>query len=121
MLFRFLTRWVLSGLGLWVAAAILGSSRLVVGHRFLDVVGAGFILALVNALIKPITIFLSLPAIVVTLGLFMVVVNGLMILIASKLYDPLFVSGLWTAIWAGLIVGLVNYLATQIMERPIAK
>ncbi len=116
MLKRFLLRWVLSGLGLWVAAAILGPNHLSVGHHFATVAWAGFFLAIVNILLKPITILLSLPAIVITLGLFMIIVNGLMILVASKIYHPLFVSGLWSATLAGVIVGLVNYLATRTLE-----
>ena len=97
----------------------MGSDRLSVGHSWTTVVIAGFILALVNMLLKPLILFLSLPAILLTLGLFILVVNGLIILIASWLYQPLYVQNLWVAIIAGVIVGLVNFLVTHIVDDTI--
>jgi putative membrane protein len=120
----FLLRWLVSSLGLWIAEAILGSSRLSVGHSWGTVVGAGFFLALVNMFLKSLLIFLSIPAILLSLGLFMLVVNGLMIRIASWLYSPLFVKNFGVAIIAGIIVGLVNFLVTHVLDdtiKPIRK
>ncbi len=111
-------------MGLWIAEAILGSSRLSVGHSWGTVVAAGFFLAVVNMFIRPFLIFLSIPAILISLGLFMLVVNGLAILIASWLYNPLFVKNLGVAIIAGIIVGLVNFLVTHVLDdtiKPIRK
>jgi putative membrane protein len=116
LLTRFVIRWLVSSLGLWVAAAILGPSRLDLGGHWVTVLGAGFFLALVNMLIKPLLIILSFPAIIISLGLFMLVVNGLVILIASWIYNPLNVQGLGVAIVAGIIVGLVNYLVSRVLE-----
>jgi putative membrane protein len=113
---RFLIRWLVSGLGLWIAAAFLGSERLSVGGRWGAWIAAGFFLALVNMLLKPLLVFLSIPAILLTLGLFMLVVNGFMILVASWIYHPLYVKNLGVAIVAGMIVGLVNYLVSHIVE-----
>ncbi len=116
---RFLLRWLVSSLGLWIAEAILGSSRLSVGNSWTTVVVAGFILALVNMFIKPFLLLLSIPAILLTLGLFILVVNGFLILLASWIYSPLYVQNLWVAILAGLIVGLVNFLVTRILDDTI--
>lgn len=110
ILSSFLLRWGASVLGLWVAGAILGPDKLYVGGQFSTLLIGGLLLALVNMLVKPFIVFLSLPAIMITLGLFMLVVNGLTILIVSWLYSPFEVAGLWAAILAGVIVGLVNYL-----------
>lgn len=77
---------------------------------------SGFVLAIVNTIIKPIVVLLSLPAILFSLGLFMLVINGLMVLLASKLYHPLEVTSFGTAMLAGVIIGLVNYLVTTIVE-----
>lgn len=116
-LFRnFLLRWLVSGLGLWIAATMLGSNRLDVGGRWSTVIGAGFFLALVNMALKPLLVILSFPAIVLSLGLFMLVVNGLLILLVSWLYHPLYVKNLGVAIVAGVIIGLVNYLVTRVLE-----
>lgn len=113
---RFGARWLVSSLGLWVAAALLGPTRLSVGNRWTTVVFAGLLLALVNMSIKPLLVILSFPAIVLSLGLFMLVLNGWLIMIVSWLYDSLYVKNLWVAIVAGLIVGLVNFLVTKVAE-----
>lgn len=115
-LLRFLVRWVVSGLGLWIASGILGPDRLSVGNTWGTVIGAGFFLALVNMAIKPILIILSFPAIILSLGLFMLVLNGFIILLVHWNYSPLYVSGLGVAIIAGIIVGLVNFLVTRVLE-----
>jgi putative membrane protein len=78
---------------------------------------SGFILAIVNTFIKPLVVLLSLPAILFSLGLFMIVVNGLMVMLASKLYQPLEVTGFGAAMLAGIIIGLVNYLVTTVVEE----
>lgn len=103
-------------MGLWVAAAILGPSRLSLGSRWTTVVAAGLLLALVNMVIKPVLIIMSFPAIILSLGLFMLILNGLMIVIVSWLYSSLYVKSFGIAILAGLIVGLVNFLVTKVME-----
>jgi putative membrane protein len=113
---RFVARWTVSGLGLWIASGILGNSRLSVGNTFWTVVGAGFFLALVNMALKPILIILSFPAIILSLGLFMLILNGFLILLVHWIYHPLYVSGLGVAIIAGIIVGLVNFLVTKFLE-----
>lgn len=113
---RFIIRWLVSSLGLWIASALLGSERLSVGNRLSTVIVAGLVLAVINMFLKPVLIILSLPAIIFSLGLFMIVVNGLLVLIASKLYSPLHVKNFGVAIVAGMVIGLVNYLVTTILE-----
>lgn len=109
-------RWLVSSLGLWIAAGLLGNS-ISYQDRIGVILVAGLLLAIVNILIKPIVVILALPAILFTLGLFMVVVNGLMVLLVSKLYDPLEITNFWAAILAGMIIGLVNYLVSAILEE----
>jgi putative membrane protein len=112
---RFLTRWLVCSLGLWIAAGLLGDS-ISYDSEFKVIVISGLILAIINVVIKPILIIFSLPAILLTLGLFMIVINGLTVFIASKLYEPLHVTNFWAAIFAGMVIGLVNYLVTTILE-----
>lgn len=114
LIYRFLVRWVVCSLGLWIAAALLSSISY--NDQWHVIIIAGFILAIVNSIIRPAVVLLSLPAIMFTLGLFMVVINGLMVLLVAWLYGPLEVSGFWTALLAGLIIGLVNFLVTTILE-----
>lgn len=117
ILAKFAVRWLISGLGLWIAASLLGPDRLSMGEGLGTVAGAGLFLALVNMALKPILVILSFPAIIFSLGLFMFVLNGFLILIASWLYHPLFVKNFGVAVVAGIIVGLVNFLVTRIMKE----
>jgi putative membrane protein len=117
LFYRFGVRWLVSSLGLWIAASLLGPDRINYDDRIGAVLVGGFVLAIINAVIRPIVVILSLPAILFTLGLFMIVINGLMVMLAAKLYGPLEVSSLWTAMLAGIVIGLVNYLVTAILEE----
>lgn len=112
---RFLLRWFVCSLGLWIAAGLLSGS-ITYQERISVIVIGGLVLALVNAVIKPIVVIFSLPALLLTLGFFMIVVNGLMVYLASALYKPLHVTNFWAAMFAGIIIGLVNYLVTTIIE-----
>lgn len=111
---RFIIRWFVCGLGLWITAGIFGG--ITYDSRIGVIVIAGLILAMVNTVIKPFVIILSLPAILFSLGLFMIVINGLMVLMVSRLYPELVVSSFTNAILAGMVIGLVNYLVTTILE-----
>lgn len=116
-LLRFAIRWFVCSLGLWIAAGILGNTNINYNSQIGVIVVSGLILAIMNIIIKPIVVILSLPAILFSLGLFMIIINGFMVLLASKLYSPLHVNDFWVAILAGMIIGLVNYLVTAILEE----
>lgn len=113
---RLILRWFICSLGLWIAAGILGQ-RVNYDSSIGVIIVAGLLLAIMNAVIKPIVVILSLPAILFSLGLFMIVINGLMVLLVSKLYEPLHVTNFGAAMLAGMVIGLVNYLVTTIMEE----
>ena len=115
-IYRFLLRWLVCSLGLWIAAGLLSSS-VSYENRVGVIIMAGLLLAAINAILKPVLVILSLPAILVTLGLFMLVINGLTVYLASKLYAPLHITNFGAAILTGVIIGLVNYLVTAILEE----
>ncbi len=114
-LYRFLTRWLVCSLGLWIAAGFLSTS-ITYNSELRVIIIAGLVLAIINIVIKPVLVIFSLPALVLTLGLFMVIINGLTVFIASKLYTSLHVTNFWAAVFAGMVIGLVNYLVTAILE-----
>jgi putative membrane protein len=116
LLGRLGVRWFVCSLGLWIAAGLLGSG-ISYEQRFSVIVIAGLVLAIVNLIIRPLVVLLSLPAILLSLGLFILVINGLMVLLVSKLYTPLHITNFWAAIFAGVVIGLVNYLVTTIVEN----
>lgn len=113
----FLLRWVFNSLGLWVAARILSGN----GITYNEAEGislfliAGFVLSLLNVILKPLIIILSLPAILLTLGLFTLVVNGVTVYLASKLVPGLEIT-FWAAILAGMIISLINYVLTSLVD-----
>lgn len=113
---RFILRWFVSSLGLWIAAGLL-AGRVNYGGDLGVVVIAGLVLAIVNAVLRPLLVILSLPAILLSLGLFMVVVNGFTVFLATKLYPSLQISSFWAAMGTGIIIGLVNYLVSAILEK----
>ena len=115
---RLVVRWFVSALGLLVAAAAFPSHIQLASDNqtWLVALVAGLILALVNMFIKPVLVFLSIPALLVTLGLFMLVVNGFLIMLVSWLYSSLVIGSFGWAIVAGIIIGLVNYLVTRVLE-----
>jgi putative membrane protein len=77
----------------------------------------GLVLGLINLLVKPIVTVLSLPLIVVTLGLFYLVINGLMLYLAALLMPGhLRVDGCGAAILGGLVIGLVNWLVRAFVK-----
>jgi putative membrane protein len=113
----FLLRWVFNSLGLWVAARILNGN----GITYPDDAGlafflsAGLVLSVINAILKPIIIILSLPAILLTLGLFTLVVNGVTVYLAG-LFVPGLHIGFWAAVLAGMIISLINYVLTSLVD-----
>jgi putative membrane protein len=112
---RFLVRWFVCSLGLWIAAGFLDGKVTYNSHLGVIII-SGLVLAVINSVIRPFVVLLSLPALLFSLGLFMLFVNGLMVLLASYLYKPLHVTSFGAAMLAGVVIGLVNYLVTTIIE-----
>lgn len=113
--FNLLLRWGINSLGLWIAASLIGSVSFD-QEKLSVILWSGLFLAIINAFIKPIVVIMSLPAIVLSLGLFIVVVNGLMVTILSKFYGQLNIESFGAAIVTGLVIGVVNFLVTKIVE-----
>ena len=112
----FLIRWAFNSVGLWVAVRVLGSDYS--GESALSGVGvfvvAGLVFSLVNAIIRPVITILALPAIILTLGLFMVVVNGLMVYWSLAIAPGLSMT-FGNSILAGVKLSLINYILDSIL------
>jgi putative membrane protein len=113
---RFVISWFVCSLGIWIASAVL-DDRITYNNRISVIVISGLILAVVNTIVKPLIILLSLPAILFTLGLFIIVINGLMLTLVSAIYPSLQINGFTSALLAGMVIGLVNYLVSTILDR----
>ena len=114
MIRSFLLRWLINFLGLWAAASLLAGVDY--GNHMSVLVWAALIFSIINALIRPLIVVLALPAIVLTLGLFMLVVNAFMLYLVTVFYDEFRVSSFWQAILAVMIVWVVNYLFTNLID-----
>lgn len=113
---RFIVRWLVSIVGLWLATELLGEDSISYSGALLPIIISGFFLALVNTVIRPLVVFLTLPAVLLSLGIFMIVINALMIMLADFIYGPLEVSGFGIAVITGLVIGLVNWLVSAVLE-----
>ena len=105
----FILRAVISALGLWVA------TRWVDGLRIDDAMTlllAGALLGIVNGFVRPLAIILTFPITLVTLGLFLLVVNAGMLSLVAWLLPGFFVAGFWSAFWGALIVSLTGWVAS---------
>jgi putative membrane protein len=113
----FLVRWVLNSFGLWIAVRLFGSGyeHVNVTAGFSGFLLAGLIFSIINTIIKPIAVIFALPAILLTLGLFMLVVNGLMVYISLKLAPGLSMSFV-NSILTGMLLSLVNYIVSAALE-----
>ena len=107
----FLLRWIMNSIGLWVAVRLLGSDSGATDSVWTFVI-AGLIFSLVNTVIKPIITILALPAILLTLGLFTLVVNGFMVYISLALTPGVSMT-FANSIVAGIILSLVNYIISS--------
>lgn len=117
MIRRILLRWLINALAIYVA------SRAVPGIKVEDewaVVAVALILGLVNAFIRPLLKFFTCPLIVLTLGLFLFVINaamlGLTAWVAGQLGIGFGVAGFWAAFWGALVISLVSLALTLLIR-----
>ena len=103
----FLLHWGITALSLWVASHIFK------GIRFADtasLIVSALLLGFANAIVKPLLIVLTLPLTFLTFGLFLLVINALMILLVSSLVKGFTVSGFWTAFFASIFISILSFV-----------
>jgi len=115
VLFWLVFGWASNVLGIWVTSLIFD------GVTYDDKVWvlalAGLVLFLANAIIRPIVIILTLPAVILTLGILLLFINAFTLWIADKIVPPFEVSGFWTYLGSVIIIWLVNMIVYGIF-RP---
>src|SRR3954470_4992633 len=97
------------------------ASQLVSGinyHTFGGLVTASLLLGIFNAFLRPIMLILTLPLLLVTLGLFTFVVNALLLLLVSALVSSFHVAGFWSALFGGIIISIVSFIANGLIGKP---
>lgn len=104
----FVTRLLITALGLWVAKSIV-PGMVIAGWGNLLV--AALLLGMVNAFVRPVLFVLTLPITIVTLGLFLLILNGISLALVAWLLPGVAVSGLWAATFGALVVSLTSWFA----------
>ena len=109
----FLLRTALVAVGLWLAARILP------GLKFDDpiaLVAAALLLGVFNAVLRPLAIMLTLPLTLITLGVFLAVINAAMLALAAWVLEGFHVRGFWSALFGSLVVSLTSWMASGLIS-----
>ena len=107
---EFLLRWFITTL------AVLGATSFIPGMHCDTagaLLGAAFLLGIINALVRPLLLLLSLPFIIITMGFFILVINAMLILFVSKVIPGFHVEGFWTALFAGIVIGVISWILSS--------
>jgi len=116
-----LLRWIIASFSLVVAAWLVPGIR-VAGNAWGVYAAMAVILGLINAIIRPILKLLSLPIIILTLGLFLLVINGITLWLASAIaahwfHVGFYVDGFWSALLGALIVSIVSTILSAFFKK----
>jgi putative membrane protein len=109
----FILRAAIVALGLWLATEIFAGS--LTFKSAWTLLWAALLLGIVNAIVRPIAVVLTFPLTLVTLGLFLLVVNAAMLGLVALLLPGFQISGFWTAVGASVIVSLTSWLASGLI------
>jgi putative membrane protein len=103
---RLLITWVTNCIGLLIAAAVVGP--ITYGGKFGTLVLAGLVLGVVNFAVRPLVILLTLPAVILSLGFALLLINALMLWLTSNIVTGLHIGGFWSTVAGALIMWVVN-------------
>jgi putative membrane protein len=111
----FLIRAAVVAIGLWLASKVVPGVHIISPE---SLIAAALLLGIVNAFVRPILVILTFPITLLTLGLFLLVINGLMIEFVSYLLKGFVVDGLWPAILTSIIVSLTSWVMSGWVGPP---
>jgi len=106
----FLLRLLATAFGLWVASSIVPGVYI---HGIGNLILAALLIGIVNAVIRPLIVLLTLPLTIVTLGLFLLVVNAAMLGLVAKMMESFTVDGFFHAILASIVVSVIGWLVSR--------
>ncbi len=117
---RFVIRLLMNALALWAAIEIVPG--VTYQGDWVYLLGVALVFGILNALVRPVLVFLTCPLLIVTLGLFTLVINGVVLWLTSALSQKLqlgfHVSGFWPAFWGALVVSIVSILLSLFVRDP---
>jgi putative membrane protein len=109
----FLLRVLINAVAIYVVAVIVPGIEV---DGVLTALGAGLVLGVINAVVRPILVVLTFPVTLVTLGLFLLVLNGLCLWLTSLLVKGFQVQGFWAAVFGALLVSVVSWVLTTFVS-----
>ena len=112
---RFIARIITNSIGIWIATYFV--SGIVFTGDLIDLVITGFVLAVANSIVKPILKLVSGPLIVLTMGLFMVVINIVLLWIVAWLMPELTITGFWAYFWGVIILTILNAITHATVKK----
>lgn len=110
---KLLLKWLIMAVSIVIAAYFIPGVRV---GSFLSAVWVALFLGVVNVLVRPVLILITLPINILTLGLFTFVINAALILLASSVIKGFEVSGFWWAVLYSIVLSIVNYLLNLIIQ-----
>jgi putative membrane protein len=110
----FILRVLIAALGLWLATEWVSGITV---STPATLIFAALLLGLVNAIVRPIVVLLTLPVTLVTLGLFLLVVNAAMLGLVAAFLPGFSIAGFWPAFWAALLISLVSWLGSALFKK----
>lgn len=111
---NFIIRLIISTLAVLVSAYILPGVEV---NGFLTAVVVAVVLGALNIFIKPVLVFFSLPAVIFTFGLFLIVINTLIILLAAEMVPGFSVEGFWYAVLFSIVLSLITSILNMLKQR----
>ncbi len=108
-------RWIINALALMLVAYILPSIEI---SGFYIALVTALILGLINAIIRPFLLLITLPINILTLGLFTFVINALLFWFVASFIEGFHVAGFWAAFFGALVFSIISSLATQLVVGP---
>jgi putative membrane protein len=114
----FLQRWLVTAAGVLVASQIVPG---ISAQNFIGLLAASLLLGIFNAFLRPIMLILTLPLLLVTLGLFTFVVNAVLLLLVGNLVKGFYVAGFWSAFWGGVVISIVSFIANGLIGKPVKR
>ncbi len=109
----FLLRLLIHMVAILIIAHLLPSLIRVEG--LLPALLAAFLLGIVNTIIRPILVILTFPITLLTLGLFLLVINGLMLWLVAAIVRGFYVNGFWGAVFGSVLISLVNWILSKVI------
>ena len=104
---RFVFRWAVTTIAVMVASSVIRGIRY---DTVAALIGASLLLGILNAFVRPFLLIISVPLILLTLGLFILVLNGLLLLLVPHVVVGFHVDSFWSAFWGAIVISLVSWL-----------